>query len=240
MICSPALLYLVLCSIQIGLDFINGMYNTAFIKIIITIIITFILNMLCDLDLGFISWIFVLIPFLFMTFIVSIILYSLGYDAATGKSIQINPPSQITFQSNFTSPPIPPKFLPEYHTSPNNRSPIEENNIYLISYNPNQRQVPVQYPYYTTSTTPPTTTTPTTTTPTITPTTTPTTTTPSTTTPSTTTLSTTTPSTTTPTTTTPSTTTPSTTPTTTPTTPPTTTPTTPTYTMQPPSLFQWL
>ena len=142
MICPPALLYLVLCSIQIVLDCINGMYNTAFIKMIITIIITFILNMLCDLDLGFISWIFVLIPFLFMTLIVSIILYALGYDAATGKSIQPqDKQSPPYFHTQFTSPPIPPKFLPEVVTDETTLRPIEEKNMYLIVMNPVQHVV---------------------------------------------------------------------------------------------------
>ena len=151
MICTPALLYLLLCTIQIILDFINGLYNTAFVKIIVTIIITFFLNMLCEMDLGFISWIIVLIPFLFMTLIVSIILYAIGYDAATGKSIQpiqLQQEQQYYLQTGYTSPPIPPKFLPEVVTTipPNNNPPIEEKNIYLISYNPNQQHLPIPYP----------------------------------------------------------------------------------------------
>lgn len=142
MICPPALLYLVLCSIQIVLDFMNGLYNTAFVKIIVTIIITFILNMLCDLDLGFISWIFVLIPFLFMTLIVSIILYALGYDIATGKSIQpTQEPKQPYIQTGFTSPPIPPKFLPEVIVTQSSNPPVEEKNAYLIVYNPSQQVI---------------------------------------------------------------------------------------------------
>jgi hypothetical protein len=144
MICAPALLYLVLCSIQIVLDFMNELYNTAFIKIIITIIITFILNMLCELDLGFISWIIVLVPFLFMALIVSIILYVLGYDIATGKSIQpTQEPKQPYIQTGFTSPPIPPKFLPEVIvTQPQSTQPVEEKNAYLIVYNPSQQVIP--------------------------------------------------------------------------------------------------
>jgi hypothetical protein len=120
----------------------NGLYNTAFVKIIVTIIITFILNMLCDLDLGFISWIFVLIPFLFMTLIVSIILYALGYDIATGKSIQpTQEPKQPYIQTGFTSPPIPPKFLPEVIVTQSSNPPVEEKNAYLIVYNPSQQVI---------------------------------------------------------------------------------------------------
>jgi len=151
MICMPALLYLLLCTIQIILDFMNGLYNTAFVKMIVTIIITFFLNILCEMDLGFISWIIVLIPFLFMTLIVSIILYALGYDIATGKTIQPieqEQQEQYYLQTGYTSPPIPPKFLPEVVTTfpPNKNPPIEEKNIYLISYNPNQQQLPIPYP----------------------------------------------------------------------------------------------
>jgi hypothetical protein len=76
--------------------------------------------------------------------IVSIILYALGYDAATGKSIQPQdkqspPPSY--FQTQFTSPPIPPKFLPEVVTNETSLRPIEEKNMYLIVMNPVQHVV---------------------------------------------------------------------------------------------------
>ena len=142
MICTPAFVYLILCSIQILLDFVNGMYNTAFVKIFVTIVITFLLNLLCDLDLGFISWIIVLVPFLFMTLIVSIILYVLGYDAVTGKSIQSTPNTTPSyFQTSFTSPPIPPRFLPEVVVNDPNSPPIEEKNMYLIIFNPTQNVV---------------------------------------------------------------------------------------------------
>jgi len=79
MICAPALLFLFLCSIQIILDYYYGLYNTAFIKLIITIfftiLFTFLLNLLCDINLGFIAWFIVLIPFFLMTLIVSTILF---------------------------------------------------------------------------------------------------------------------------------------------------------------------
>jgi len=109
MLCSPAIVYLILCTIQIILDLMYGLYNTAFIKIFVTVIITIVLDLLCYLDLGFISWIFVLIPFLFMTFIVSLILFVFDWDVASGKSIHTtyNNPQPI-----MTSPPFPPWMLP--------------------------------------------------------------------------------------------------------------------------------
>jgi hypothetical protein len=113
MLCSPAIVYLILCSIQIILDLIYGLYNTAFVKFFVTIIITIALDLLCYLNLGFISWIFVLIPFIFMTFIVSLILFIFGWDAVSGKSVQ------TTYNNNYNnpkpvikSPPYPPWMLP--------------------------------------------------------------------------------------------------------------------------------
>jgi len=109
MLCSPAIVYLVLCSIQIILDLVYGLYNTAFVKFFVTIIITIALNFLCYLDLGFISWIFVLIPFIFMAFIVSLILFIFGWDAVSGNSVQT---TYTNPQPIITSPPFPPWMLP--------------------------------------------------------------------------------------------------------------------------------
>jgi len=137
MICTPALLYVILCSIQIILDFINGLYNTAVIKIGITIVMTFILNILCDIDLGIVSWIIVLIPFLFMTIIASIILVSLGLDKSDGTPIN-NQQQHSQQPIKFTSPPLSPWSLPDVtiqqhppEASRNLNYPIS-NGIYLI------------------------------------------------------------------------------------------------------------
>ena len=139
MLCAPALLYLILCSIQIILDFINGLYNTALIKIGVTIVMTIVLNILCEIDLGIISWIIVLIPFLFMTIIASIILVALGLNNTTG-TITTTTPTNITVKqkSTLTSPPLPPWLLPNVEqeepvtqTTPQ-ISNTKSNGIYLI------------------------------------------------------------------------------------------------------------
>jgi hypothetical protein len=80
------------------------------------------------MDLGFIAWVIVLVPFIFMSVIVTIILYVVGYDAATGSIDELTK-QPIKFQTNFTSPPIPPKLLPAVPIQP----PIK-NNVYLIPY----------------------------------------------------------------------------------------------------------
>lgn len=135
MLCAPALLYLILCSIQIILDFISGLYNTALIKIGVTIVMTIVLNILCEIDLGIISWIIVLIPFLFMTIIASIILVALGLNKSTGLITTTNTNTNTIYvEQSFTSPPLPPWLLPDVER----KEPVTQitsptsNGIYLI------------------------------------------------------------------------------------------------------------
>ena len=76
-LCAPALIYLFFSITQIIIDLYLGLYNTAVIKMIVMIIVTLLLNILCQQNLGVISWMIVFIPFIFLTTIVSIVLYIL-------------------------------------------------------------------------------------------------------------------------------------------------------------------
>jgi hypothetical protein len=88
-ICSPALIYLVFSITQIIVDTGKGLYNTAFLKLIVTFIFTIFLNYLCERGLGVVSWIIVFVPFILMSIIISILLLMLGLDPTTGK-LKIN------------------------------------------------------------------------------------------------------------------------------------------------------
>lgn len=83
-ICAPALIYVAFSLTQIIIDTFKGMYNTAFFKVIVMIVITILLNALCQGGMTIISWIIVFVPFMFMSVIVGILLYVFGLDAATG------------------------------------------------------------------------------------------------------------------------------------------------------------
>jgi len=83
-LCPPAVIYLIFSITQILIDTFKGLYNTAFIKFIIMIMITLLLNILCQSGLGVISWIIVFIPFILMTVIVTMLLYIFGLNATTG------------------------------------------------------------------------------------------------------------------------------------------------------------
>jgi hypothetical protein len=84
-LCAPALIYVAFSLTQVIIDTFKGLYNTAFFKIIVMIIITILLNSLCQAGMGIVSWIIVFIPFIFMSVIVAILLYVFGLDPATGK-----------------------------------------------------------------------------------------------------------------------------------------------------------
>ena len=84
-LCPPAIIYLIFSSTQVIIDTIQGLYNTALMKIIVMVMVTILLNILCIQGLGVVSWIIVFIPFILMTVIVSMLLYVFGLDASTGK-----------------------------------------------------------------------------------------------------------------------------------------------------------
>jgi predicted membrane protein len=84
-LCAPALIYIAFSLTQIVIDTFKGLYNTALFKFIVMIIITFLLNALCQTGMTIVSWIIVFIPFIFMSVIVAILLYVFGLDASTGK-----------------------------------------------------------------------------------------------------------------------------------------------------------
>lgn len=84
-LCAPAIIYLIFSITQILIDIFKGVYNTAFIKVIVTVMVTLLLNILCEKGLSAVSWVIVFIPFILMTVIVSMLLYVFGLDAATGS-----------------------------------------------------------------------------------------------------------------------------------------------------------
>jgi hypothetical protein len=152
-LCAPAIIYLIFSITQILIDTFKGLYNTAFIKVIVTIMVTVLLNILCDRGLGVVSWIIVFIPFILMTVIVSMLLYVFGLDAATGTlnykcdnntskcgdGISIDALGNvIIYDPNYN-----PNVNPVYYQSPNIIVP-NPNNI----NNSKKINQPITKPYY--------------------------------------------------------------------------------------------
>ena len=61
------------------------------------VMVTLLLNALCEEGMGIISWIIVFIPFILMSVIVTMLLYIFGLDAATGTlNYSCKPPTSST------------------------------------------------------------------------------------------------------------------------------------------------
>jgi len=123
-LCPPAIIYLIFSISQVLIDTFKGMYNTALMKIVVTILITFLLQILCERGLNIISWIIVFIPFILMSVIVTMLLYLFGLNPKTG-TINYECPNndniQIDSQGNILiyDPYYNPKQNPVYYQSPN-------------------------------------------------------------------------------------------------------------------------
>jgi hypothetical protein len=63
-LCPPALLYLLFVTIQVALDVSLGLLTVAAVKTAFGIAGTYILNTLCSVKLGIVSWAIVATPFL--------------------------------------------------------------------------------------------------------------------------------------------------------------------------------
>ena len=118
-LCPPALIYVVFSLTQIIIDTIKGLYNTSLVKFIVMIMITILLNALCQGGLGVVSWIIVFIPFVMMTVITSVLLYIFGLNAATGTFKNKNVYTDKDGNIIIYDPYYDAKNHPVYYNSPN-------------------------------------------------------------------------------------------------------------------------
>jgi hypothetical protein len=120
-LCPPAIIYLIFSITQILIDLFKGLYNTAFMKVIVASMVTLLLNIMCEKGLSVVSWIIVFIPFILMTVIVSVLLYAFGLDVSTGKLNYYGNDVKIDSTGNVIiyDPEYNPALKPVYYQSPN-------------------------------------------------------------------------------------------------------------------------
>ncbi len=80
-LCPPALLYLLFVTIQVALDLSLGMLMTAAVKTLLGVAGVVILDALCGVDLGVVSWAIVATPFI-VTALATSISIGIGLDKA--------------------------------------------------------------------------------------------------------------------------------------------------------------
>ena len=93
-LCMPALIFLLFSVTHVIVDMYKEQYDRALIEFFIGAIFTLLLNLLCQQGLGIVSWFIISIPFLLMTTIAGILLYSFQVNPATGQPLQSSQPSQ--------------------------------------------------------------------------------------------------------------------------------------------------
>ena len=86
-LCPPALLYLLYVAVQVGLDVSLGLWATAAIKLVGGVAGTVILDTLCGVELGVVSWAIVATPFI-MTAVATSISLGLGIDRLAAKYVK--------------------------------------------------------------------------------------------------------------------------------------------------------
>ena len=86
-LCPPALLYLLYTTVHVALDLSLGLYATSLIKVVMGLAGVVILDALCSVDLGVVSWAIVVTPFI-MVALASSISLGLGLDRMLAKSMK--------------------------------------------------------------------------------------------------------------------------------------------------------
>ena len=134
-LCGPAIIYLIFSITQILIDIFKGLYNTAFMKSIVMIMVTLLLHILCEKGLSVVSWFIVFIPFIMMTVIVSMLLYIFGLDASTGKLNYKCDNSNTNSTNNVTTDSLGNIIIydPEYNV---NANPVYYQSPNIIIPNP--------------------------------------------------------------------------------------------------------
>lgn len=78
-LCPPALLYALFLAVQLGFDVADFAWVTALSKVVFGGATIFILDLLCRLDLGVVSWFIMAVPFV-VTALATSIAMGLGLD----------------------------------------------------------------------------------------------------------------------------------------------------------------
>jgi len=86
-ICAPALVYIFFTLSQIVIDIYNEAIEPAFLKIIVGVIVSVLLMTLCTKGFSNVAWVIVLVPFIYMTCMVVILIFYMGYDFTTQRVI---------------------------------------------------------------------------------------------------------------------------------------------------------
>lgn len=122
-LCPPALLYMLYVVIHMGLDLSLGRFATATIKAVMGVAGVIILDALCSVDLGIVSWAIVSTPFI-MVALASSISLGLGMDRMAASMIKDG------FSNPLTGDNLKNRDKIVSHLKQNDASPISTSSLY--------------------------------------------------------------------------------------------------------------
>lgn len=137
-LCGPALIYIGFSLIQIFIDIYNGIMNAAFLKLIIMIVFTLIINILCDLGLSIIAWLLVFIPIIMMTVVSTLLLQVFGLDSENNKITSKN--NNVTINDDLIA-----ETVDSQQSSSINNTRIDRDNLRTKFYNDVDRYYDLSY-----------------------------------------------------------------------------------------------
>ena len=129
-ICSPAIVYLCFSLIQIIVDIYKKQFNTAFFKFWVMIIVTTMLNILCERGMGVVSWLIVFIPLILMTVLIVILIYFVGFKPGQPNKVFNNDPAkqEADFKRKMMANNMQMQQQLEQMKNINNQTTIQSNN----------------------------------------------------------------------------------------------------------------
>ena len=95
-LCMPALIFLIYSVCHVIMDMYKENYDKALAEFFVSAILTLLMNLLCRQGLGIVAWLIVSIPFILMTTIAGILVYSFKVDPSSGKPLPPPVPPQQT------------------------------------------------------------------------------------------------------------------------------------------------
>jgi len=98
-LCTPAFIYLFISLVDVIYNAYLGLYNNLLIKTLVVLSVTIFLNMLCEKGFSEISWLVVLVSFIFVGMIM---LTDVGCDIYNMPEVNI--PEVISFKSYNHAP----------------------------------------------------------------------------------------------------------------------------------------
>ena len=122
-LCPPALLYLMYVVIHLGLDLSMGLFATAALKTAMGVAGVVLLDALCSVDLGIVSWAIVATPFL-MVALASSISMGLGMDKMLSNAVKDH------FSNPLTGDNLKNRDLIVSHLKQNDASPVSTSSMY--------------------------------------------------------------------------------------------------------------